>query len=155
MRGQLGQSSARAPSWRGCPRAAGGRRPPTRTSTRYPSHAPIEMPSVKRRPASSPHMLLRGLPWQLFRWSERSSRCCSACCSRSWMGREGPGACGWYERADGAKSPRVSSLVGRAQVHAAHGRCTPLLLSWGKDVAGTIFVSRESLRLIEARGGLR
>ena len=63
-----------------------------RASTRHTSGIAIEIPSVKRRPASSPHMLFLGLPSQRFRSSERSSRCCSAFCSRSPVGREGPGA---------------------------------------------------------------
>ena len=75
---------------------------------RYFSHSSIEFSSVKRRPASSPNVLFLGAPWRVLRWSERSSRCGSACCSRSWMGREGPGACGWYDRADGAHDPTTS-----------------------------------------------
>ena len=77
--------------------------------------APIEIPSVKRRPASSPEGVFLRLPGHVLRSSERSSRCGSAFCSRSWMGRDGPGAVGWYERADGANDPTTSIVRGASR----------------------------------------
>jgi hypothetical protein len=75
----------------------------------------IEIPSVKRRPASSPVLLFLRLPYGPVQLSRRSSRCCSAFCSRSGMGRDGPGALGWYEGADGANYQTTSSTcVGAA-----------------------------------------
>jgi len=64
-------------------------RPPTRCAIDAPPTRPDirigtkEVPSVKRRSASSPVAFFLRLPWGPCRLSVRPSRCCSAFCSRS------------------------------------------------------------------------
>ena len=74
----------------------------------YVQPTPIEIPSVKRHSVSSPVRCFLRLPYGPVQLSLRPSRCCSAFCSRCGVGRDGPGACGWYEGADGANYPTTS-----------------------------------------------
>jgi hypothetical protein len=65
------------------------------------------------------------LPWPLRMLSERSSRCCTAFCSRSQVKRGGPGACGWCERADGANYHTTSTACVLRQGNARARRHRP------------------------------